>query len=66
LTGELFAKGVVKNTGTSTIASVNIFADEFDIANHFIQRTQSAPNTMSLKPGEFVQLHYRSEKTFYW
>ncbi|MFL6395814.1 MAG: hypothetical protein ACJ706_01460 [Nitrososphaeraceae archaeon] len=51
-TGELFAKGVVKNTGTSTIASVNIFADEFDIANHFIQRTQSAPNTMPLKPGD--------------
>jgi hypothetical protein len=51
-TGQLFAKGVVKNTGTSTIASVNIFADEFDIANHFIQRTQSAPNTMPLKPGD--------------
>jgi hypothetical protein len=39
LTGDLFAKGIVKNTGTSTIASVNIYADEFDIANHFIQRT---------------------------
>ena len=51
-TGELFAKGIVKNTGTSTIASVNIYADEFDIANHFIQRTQSAPNTTPLKPGD--------------
>lgn len=51
-TGELFAKGVVKNVGRSTIASVVIFADEFNIANHFIQRTQSAPNTIPLKPGD--------------
>jgi hypothetical protein len=51
-TGELFAKGVVKNVGRSTIASVVIFADEFNIANHFIQRTQSAPNTKPLKPGD--------------
>ena len=45
-TGKIFAKGIVKNTGTSTIASVTTNADEFDIANHFINRTQSAPNTM--------------------
>ena len=51
-TGELFAKGVIKNVGRSTIASVVIFADEFNIANHFIQRTQSAPNTIPLKPGD--------------
>ena len=51
-TGELFAKGVVKNVGSSTIASVGIFADEFNIANHFIQRTQSAPNTIPIKPGD--------------
>jgi hypothetical protein len=51
-TGELFAKGVVKNVGRSTIASVVLFADEFNIANHFIQRTQSAPNTIPLKPGD--------------
>ena len=51
-TGKIFAKGIVKNTGISTIASVTIFADEFDIANHFINRTQSAPNTMPLKPGD--------------
>jgi hypothetical protein len=51
-TGELFAKGVVKNVGSSTIASVSVFADEFNIANHFIQRTQSAPNTIPLKPGD--------------
>jgi hypothetical protein len=51
-TGKIFAKGIVKNTGTSTIASVTTYADEFDIANHFINRTQSAPNTMPLKPGD--------------
>jgi len=51
-TGELFAKGVVKNVGSSIIASVSVFADEFNIANHFIQRTQSAPNTIPLKPGD--------------
>ncbi len=52
LTGKIFAKGIVKNTGTSTIASVTTYADEFDNANHFINRTQSAPNTMPLKPGD--------------
>jgi len=51
-TGKIFAKGIVKNTGTSTIASVTTYADEFDIANHFINRTQSAPNTMPLKAGD--------------
>ena len=51
-TGGLFAKGVVKNVGSSMIASVSVFADEFNIANHFIQRTQSAPNTIPLKPGD--------------
>jgi hypothetical protein len=51
-TGKIFAKGIVKNTGTSTIASVTTYADEFDISNHFINRTQSAPNTMPLKPGD--------------
>jgi hypothetical protein len=52
LTGKIFAKGIVKNTGTCTIASVTTYADEFDNANHFINRTQPAPNTMPLKPGD--------------
>lgn len=52
LTREIFAKGVVKNTGTSNITSVSIYADEYNIANRFIQRTQSAPNIIPLKPGD--------------